>query len=179
MYRDLAPPVRVFGANVEDHLAAMLAAERAYAAAMANRADDVLAAGRAAAGLALRVQEAVLALMRAQSAIDCIEGEMPLLLGIDAISLCLEGAGERPLPEGFVAQVMAGRAVWFRAGSGDGLLHGAAVRLAVHEALVRVPGDGPPALLALTARDAGRLEPVQGTGALAFLGRAVAAALGR
>jgi uncharacterized protein YigA (DUF484 family) len=179
LYRGLVPPSRVFGANVEDHMAAMLDAERRHAAAMASRADEVLAAGRAAAGLATRVQEAVIALMRAQSVIDCIEGELPVLLGIDAVSLCLEGSGERPLPAGYVAQVLDGRAVWFRPGSGDGLLHGAAVRLAVHEALVRVPGDGSPALLALTARDAGRLEPLQGTGALAFLGRAVAAALGR
>lgn len=160
-------------------MAAMLRVVRAHAAAMAERADDVLAAGRASAGLAARVQEAVLALMRADPVIDCIEGELPVLLGIDAVSLCQEGLGERPLPRGYVVQVLGGRAVMFRQGHHEALLHGAAVRLAQHEALVRVPGDGPPAMLALTARDAGRLEPVQGTGALAFLGRAVAAALGR
>lgn len=184
LYAVLVPPERVFGNNVADHMTAMLRAERARAAAMAERADGVLAAGRAAAGLACRVQEAVLALMRAQSGasqsvIDCIEGELPVLLGIDAVSLCREGVGERPLPSGFVARLMGGRAVMFRTDRHDVLLHGSAVPLAAHEALVTVPGSAPPALLALTARDAGRLEPLQGTGALAFLGRAVAAALGQ
>jgi len=184
LYDVLAPPQRVFGSNVADHMSAMLRAERARASVMAERADDVLAAGRAAAGLAGRVQEAVLALMRApsvpkQALIDCIEGELPVLLGIDAVSLCQEGAGERPLPPGFVTRLMGGRAVIFRTDGHDALLHGSAVPLAAHEALVAVPGCGPPAILALTARDAGRLEPLQGTGALTFLGRAVAAALGR
>ena len=61
--------------------------------------------------------------------------------------------------------------------SADALLHGAAARLARHEALIRVPGDAPPALLVLTSRDDGRLNA--GAGMLAFLGRAVATALGR
>ena len=42
-----------------------------------------------------------------------------------------------------------------------------------------IPRSGPPALLALLARDPRALEPGQGTAALAFLGQAVAAALGR
>ncbi len=59
------------------------------------------------------------------------------------------------------------------------LLHGEAVRLAHYEALVRVPGEGPDAILALVARDRHALDPAQGTAALAFLGQAVAAALRR
>ncbi len=186
LYGVLAPPERVYGETVEDHMTAMVRAERARASAMADRADDVLAAGRAAAGLAARVQEAVLALMRtqsqAESLAECIAAELPVLLAIDAASLCLEGVlpGARRLPPGCVARLLSGRAVIFRQGGGEAaLLHGEAMLLARHEALVRVPGEGPPALLALTARDAGRLDPVQGTGALAFLGRAVAAGLGR
>jgi uncharacterized protein YigA (DUF484 family) len=42
-----------------------------------------------------------------------------------------------------------------------------------------VPGHGPPCLLALASRDAATLDPFQGTAPLAFLGRAVAAALSR
>ena len=45
--------------------------------------------------------------------------------------------------------------------------------------LVLIPGEGPPTLLALLARDPRALDPAQGAGALAFLGRAIAAALGR
>jgi hypothetical protein len=59
----------------------------------------------------------------------------------------------------------------------DAGLHGEAMQLAAHEALVRIPGDGPPALLALAARDGQVLEG--GQGALAFLGRALAVALRR
>jgi hypothetical protein len=59
------------------------------------------------------------------------------------------------------------------------LLHAEAAGLARHDALARVPGDGPAALIALLARDRHVLDPAQGAGPLAFLGRAVAAALGR
>jgi len=63
LYRVLVPPNRVHGEALADHMAAMVRAERVHAAAMAARADSVLAAGRAAAGLAQRVQAAVLALI--------------------------------------------------------------------------------------------------------------------
>ncbi len=182
LYRSLAPPERLHGADVADHMAAMLRMERAQSRVMAERADDVLAAGRAAAGLAARVQEAVLALMRAQSIVESIATELPVLLAVDAASLCLEcqDPGARPLPEGTVDRLLNGRSVVFRDGGADAmLLHGEAARLAYHEALVRIPGLGPPALLALTCRDAAGLDPVQGSGALAFLGRAIAAGLDR
>jgi len=178
----LSPPLRVHGAALEDHMAAMLRAERAHATAMAERADDVLAAGRAAAGLAARVQEAVLALMRSQSIVESIAAELPVLLAIDAASLCVEAdvSGMRRLPAGLVGVLLDGRSVVFRDGGEHAvMLHGEAARLALREALVRIPGCGPPALLALTSRDAAALDPVQGTGALAFLGRAIAAALNR
>jgi uncharacterized protein YigA (DUF484 family) len=182
LYRSLVPPQRVHGAALEDHMAAMLQAERAHGRAMAERADDVLAAGRAAASLAARVQEAVLALMRAQSLVESIQAELPVLLAVDAASLCMEAPwpGARMVPAGLVGSLLGGRSVMFRAGGPEaGLLHGEAMLLARHEALVLIPGHGPPALLALTSRDAAALDPVQGTGALAFLGRAIAAGLGR
>ena len=58
------------------------------------------------------------------------------------------------------------------------LLHGEAAPLAGQEALLRVPGQGAPALLALW-RDAPALDPDRGIGALVFLRRAVAASLWR
>jgi len=182
LYRLLAPPVRVHGEQLADHMAAMVHAERAHAAAMAERANNVLAAGRAAAGLAARVQEAVLALLRCADPADCISQEMPGILGIDAVHLCLEALhpGMRPLPEGTVARLLSGRQVLFRDVATDArLLHAEAAGLAGHDVLALVPGEGPPALLALLARDPWALDPGQGAGALAFLGRAVAAALGR
>jgi uncharacterized protein YigA (DUF484 family) len=182
LYRVLAPPQRVHGEALADHMAAMLRAERAHAAAMAERADGVLAAGRAAAGLAARVQEAVLALIRADDPAECIAAELPALLAVDAASLCIEGAlaGARRVPAGMVTALLGQRAVVLRSDAADApLLHGEATRLAHHEALVRVPGEGPDAMIALVARDRHALDPTQGTAALAFLGRAVAAALAR
>ncbi len=182
LYRVLTPPARVHGEAMADHMAAMLRAERAHAAAMAERADGVLAAGRAAAGLASRVQTAVLALLRSANPIDCVFSEMAALLGIDAAALCVEGhmAGARPIPVGTVGRLMASRTVMFRDAVTDTrLLHGEAAGLARRDALVRVPGEGPAALLALASRDRAALDPVQGAGALGFLGRAIAAALGR
>lgn len=182
LYRLLNPPVRVHGEHMADHMAAMVQAERAHAAAMAERADNVLAAGRAAAGLAARVQEAVLALLRSPDPTDCVSHEMPGILGVDAVHLCLEALhpGARALPLGTVARLLEGRQVLFRdAATHARLLHAEAAGLAAHDALVLVPGETPPALLALLARDSWALDPGQGAGALAFLGRAVAAALGR
>ena len=96
--------------------------------------------------------------------------------------LCLEALhpGARALPLGAVARLLEGRQVLFRDVATDArLLHAEAAGLAGHDALALVPGEGPPALLALLARDPWALDPGQGAGALAFLGRAVAAALGR
>ncbi len=182
LYRVLAPPNRVHGEHLADHMAAMVLAERAHAAAMAERADDVLAAGRAAAELAVRVQEAVLALLRSGDALDCVTSEIPGILAVDSVHLCMEALlpGIRPLPQGLVAQLLGGRQVLFRDSVTEARrLHAEAAGLAGHDALVLVPGDGPPALLALLARDGQMLDPARGAGALTFLGRAVAAALGR
>lgn len=175
LYQVLAPPLRVHGEGLADHMAAMLRAER-------ERADFVLAAGRAAAGLAARVQDAVLALLRSRDVADCVSGEMPGILAVDAAHLCMEGEhpGARWLPPGTVVRLLDGRSVVFRDAPEDArLFHAEAAGLARHDALVRVPGEGPPALLALLARESRALDPAQGAGPLAFLGRAVAAAVGR
>jgi uncharacterized protein YigA (DUF484 family) len=185
LYRALTPPVRQHGEALADHMVAMIQSERARGVALAERVDGVLAAGRAAAGLAARVQEAVLALIRAADKLDCITAEFPGLLAVDAAMLCLEPSGAclaaaRIIPPGTVAGLIGGRDVLFRSAPDDrGVLHGEAAGLAAHDALVRVPGHGPAALLALAARDAAVLDQRQGAGPLAFLGKAVAAALGR
>jgi len=175
LYRVLDPPVRLHGEAVADHMAAMLRIER-------ERADGLLAAGRASAGLAGRVQDAVLALLRSSDPADCVSGEMPGILALDAAHLCIEAEhpGARLLPAGAVARLLDGRQVVFRDAPADArLLHAEAAGLALHDALVLLPGEGPAALLALLARDRRMLDPAQGGGPLGFLGRAVAAALGR
>jgi uncharacterized protein YigA (DUF484 family) len=175
LYHVLEPPQRVHGEGLADHMAAMLRAQRA-------NVDGLLAAGRASAGLAGRVQDAVLALLRCDDPADCVSGEMPGILAIDAAHLCAEAEwpGARRLPEGTVGRLLNGHQVVFRQAPADArLLHAEAAGLARHDALVRVPGEGPPALIALLARDQHVLDSGQGAGPLAFLGRAVAAALGR
>ena len=182
LYRSLTPPRRIHGEPMADHMVAMLRAEREHAAAMAERADDVLAAGRAAAGMAGRVQTAVLALIGARDVAECVAHALPGLLALDAAALCMEADAPdvRRLPSGAVARLLDGRDVVFRATPEDAvMLHAEAARLAARDALVRVPWGGPPALLALVSRDQAPLDPAQGAGALAFLGRAAGAALGR
>src|ERR1700733_8600883 len=169
--RWLTPPVRVHGEQLADHMAAMVHAERAHAAAMAERADNVLAAGRAAAGLAARGQGAVLALLRSSDPVDCVGHEMPGILGVDAVNLCLEAlhpgarplpqgtvtrllegregrvrevaTDARPLPQGTVTRLVEGRQVLFPRVAHDArLLHAEAAGLAGHDALALVPGEG-------------------------------------
>jgi hypothetical protein len=180
LYRLLAPPRRVHGEPLADHMAAMLRAERAHA-------SELIDAGRAAAGMAGRVQEAVLALMRAADPVECVSAELPGLLAIDAAALATEGQHPacHALSPNTVGRLLDGRDVVFRAASPNSqmadalVLHAEAARLALHDALVRVPGAGAPMLLALASRDARALDPAQGSHALGFLGRAIAAALGR
>jgi uncharacterized protein YigA (DUF484 family) len=182
LYVHLEPPLRLHGEALADHMAAQLRAARAAAAACAARAEDVLAAGRAASGLAQRVQEAVLLLLGTGDVAECVSAEFPVALAVDAARLCAEGVlpGWASLPAGAVAAMLGARPVLCRSfAAPDPALHGAAARLAVHEAIVRIPGDGPPALLALATREADLLGGGPGNGALAFLGRALAVALRR
>ncbi len=179
LYEALDPPERVHGDRLADHMAAMLAAEHARTLQLAACAADTAAGRRAAAGLAERVQAAVLALMRATDPADCIAQEWPGLLGLDAAALCVEDhcRGARHVPPGTVDAALGRHDAIVRAGAGEAALHGEAAPLARFEALVRVPAAGPAALLALACRDGRGLAG--GAGALGFLGQAAAAALDR
>ncbi len=180
LYRNLLPPARVHGAVLEDHMAAMIVAERAHARAMQDQAGQVLAAGRASAGLVARVQEAVLALIEATCPVECIATEFPRALAVDAASLCAETPilGARSMPEGSITALFGTRCVVFDAPPHwHGALHGEASGLARFQALIRVPGM--PALVALAAREGDMLDPSQSIAPWLFLGRAVASALAR
>jgi uncharacterized protein YigA (DUF484 family) len=182
LYRILTPPERVYGEPFADHMAAMLRAARRHAQAMAAQADGVLAAGRAAAGFAQRIQQAALAIIRARSVAECVETDLPAILGIDAARLCAEqriGGPVRVLAAGTVARLLGARDAVLRDRPADAaLLHEEAAALAVRDALVRVPDGCAPALLALACRDPAALD-ASGLAALAFLGQAIGAALAR
>jgi len=188
LYRALAPPTRVHGDTLTDHMAAMLRAERAHAAAMASQADHVLATRRAGAGLRDRVDRAVLALLRSPDPLDTILGEWPSILGVDGITLCTEAWSHdnraRLLPLGTVTRLLAGRPVLFRDDPTDtALLHAEASGLVASDVLIAIPDErgtvSPPAVLALFTRDPHVLPREQGSMTLGFLGQAAAAALGR
>ncbi len=186
LYEQLAPPRRVHGEILADHMAAMLGEARRRAASSTEQAAGMLRALRAGSGLSGRVQEAILALVRADDLAACIAIDLPALLGIDAALLCSEAGTParlqaRALSPGAIAALIGTRDVVLRASPPDAVaLHGEAALLARHDALLRVPATGmPPMLLALAARDDAILNETladgAGTAALAFLGRVLAA----
>jgi uncharacterized protein len=181
LYRVLTPPQRVHGEALADHMTAMVRIERAHAIAQEDRAAAVLAAGRAAAGLAERVHEAILSLIAAPDIFECVESELPHLLGVDAAALCCEtfAPGWRSLPPGAIAMLMRGRTTICRDRPTDAvLLHAEAALLAERDVLVRLPSRAP-AILALVSRDPAALPGLHASAAYALLGRVLAAVLAR
>jgi hypothetical protein len=180
-YRTLYPPVRIHGDTLADHMAAMVHQERKHAAEMAAQADGLLTAGRAAATSNQLVQQAVLALIRANDPAECVTSELAAFLRVDAASLCVEDhvTHMRALPPGFINTVLDGRDIVIRDDPPEpALIHSEAARLARRDVLIRVPWSGPATLLALASRDKEWPDWPQAS-ALTFLGRALGAALER
>lgn len=185
LFRALSPPRRIHGEVVADHMAAMLTAERRRVRSLEAEVDAAVTAGRAGYGLTIRVRLAVLALMRSTDVIETVTQELPALLGIETCNLVSEKPDRRgvlPLPRGTVTRLMGpGRDAVVRAAPTETeALHEEAAPLVARDALVRVPvWTGTPTMLTLGARDPHALPARQATATLAFLGRAVAAALAR
>jgi hypothetical protein len=185
LYAVLTPPRRVHGEALADHMAAMLAAERARMAALEAEVARVLAHGRAQDGFAARIARGVLALMGARDPIEAVTQELPALLGLESCSLAAEAPPRRgvlALPAGTVHRLIGpGREALVRAAPAEAsLLHAEAAPLIARDALARVPQPGgAPMLIALGARDAAALPENHAAPQLAFLGRAVAVALAR
>lgn len=185
LFRVLSPPKRIHGERLADHMAAMLQAERRRVRSLESEVDAAVTAGRAGYGLTIRVRLAVLALMRAQDVVETVTQELPALLGIESCTLLAETPDRRGiprLPRGTVSRLLGpGRDALVRPTMSDAeLLHQEAASLVARDALVRVPvWTGNPTMMALGARDPQTLPTRQATATLAFLGRAVAAALAR
>jgi len=152
LYAVLTPPRRVHGEPLADHMTAMVEAGRAMW-------RDLLEAGRTQKNFSARVAEAVLALIAAADPFDCVRDEWPARLGVESCRLLAAIPGTAAMARDVVSASPA--------------LHGEAAPLVTREALLRV-GDH---TLVLGAREAADLpnEPE----ALAFLARALAAALAR
>jgi hypothetical protein len=199
LYRLLTPPKRVHGENLADHMVAMVTAERSRMQTIEAEVAEAIADGRAGAGLVLRVRLAVLALMRSRDVPETVAQELPPLLRVESCTLLAEKRdardllrgkhanslprhGVNPLPEGSVTALIGrGRDARVRPEPTElELLHGEAAGLVTRDALVRVPlWCGTPCMIALGAREASALPARQSVQTLAFLGRAVAAALAR
>jgi uncharacterized protein YigA (DUF484 family) len=185
LYRVLTPPRRVHGERLADHMMAMLLAERRRVRSLEAEMDAAVTAGRAGSGLTIRVRLAVLAMIRSNDVTETVTQELPALLGIETCTLLSEAPDRRgvlKLPRGMVARLLGpGRDAVVRAVPTDvALLHQEAAPLVMRDALARVPvWTGQPTLLAIGARDPSALPARQVTATLAFLGRAVAAALAR
>lgn len=202
LYRALVPPRRVHGENMADHMAAMVAAERSRTRALEVEVRAAIDDGRAGAALVVRVRLAVLALMRSRDVADTVAQELPPLLRVESCTLLAEPAGAASLmpgrrapmetalprtgvlklPPGAVAGLIGrGRDARVRTDVTEAaMLHAEAAPLVTRDALVRVPlWCGTPCLLAIGARDSAALPARQAVTTLAFLGRAVAAALSR
>ncbi len=175
LYRLLTPPRRFHGEEMADHMAAMIAAERAATQSLA-------ASARAEDGFVRRTQQAVLALIAAADPAEAVSHEWPALLGLEHCTLADEGLPaphRQRLPAGTVEALLpAGRETLLRDHPTDApLLHGEAAALITRDALARLPLDGTPTVLVLGAREPHAL-PRSGAGPqLRFLAAALAARL--
>lgn len=188
LYRALTPPCRVHGEAVADHLTAMVRRERLHAHAMTQETQAVLTAGRQAAAAGHLVHEAVLAMMQAPDAAECLVGEVPRLLGADAVCLARhDGAtpdlarrdGATPELARALETALGGAEVRPRTAPADvARCYAEAAGLVGHDVLIRLPGVGVLGLGFRAARDP-LGGPAEGDWRrhLAFLGRAAAVLL--
>lgn len=188
----LTPPERDFGEAVEgggeivDLQQVMLTRLQDEVGRRERACNELIDAGRSNLQSQSRIHDAALALLGARSLdhlIERIGTDLPVILDVDASSLCLESGdvprttadGIRVLPSGAIDELLGGdRAVLLRANvSGDTRLYGESAGLVRSDALlrVRVREGMPHALLALGSRDPGRFTARQATELLGFLAR--------
>jgi hypothetical protein len=104
---------------------------------------------------------------------ECLAGEVPRILAIDALCLCRYGDAQA----GRLDSVLGARDLVFRVSPGDAAaLYCEAAGLARRDVLIRLPEVG---VLGLASRDGAGFEAGAGQAGLLFLGRAVAALLRR
>ena len=178
LYLTLAPPARVHGERLADHMAALLAAARRQNAILA----EAVRHRRADASFALRVEAALLGALRSGDPVEWMASELAVTLGLDSASICLERAcpHTRELAPNGTAPLLAGQAIRFRLEPRDaGLVHGEAGPLVRRDVLVRLNLPEDAGLLALGSRDEAVLPGAGAERALSLLARGIEAALER
>lgn len=188
-----ALPNREDSGNVADFQTHALRHLREELTSLKAGAQELLQNARTNLSIQTRTHEAALSALRAP-AFDAlariISDEMPILLDVDLVMLCVE----QGLPKGaaiYVQELHSG-AVDRLIGAGadcrlrpeidaEPALYGSGVGIVQSDALVRLPlSDGlPPALLALGSRRSGTFYPGQGTDLLTFLSGVIASCVDR
>lgn len=136
-----------------------------------------------------RTHAAVIALLGAdglERLIHVIRFDLPLLLDVDAVSLCFESAGgaEALFASGDIRQIPVGTidhllespdtdAMLFADTGDDGTVFGEAAGLIASAAVARIRPTriSPPGILAMGGRHRGTFDPSQGTELLSFMAR--------
>ena len=187
----LIPPAERNGRRVLDMQRFLIERLQRRVADLRDDHAELIAASRSNRFGLSRVHAAVLALYEPGAFDDLVElvtTDLPALLEVDVVTLCVESASDRagPLPSAPGVCVLApgtvdvmlgpGREVELFAGAGsDGAIFGGAATLVKSSALLRLPVGRPgrPALLALGSRNPDRFRNGQGTELLGFLAQAL------
>lgn len=181
---------RESGDRVVDLQRFMVGRLRARTQELEAERDQMVALARLNLKSQTRVHRAVLALMGAPSfehLIQAVTIDLPVFLGIDAASLCIEAtatppprcetAGVRLLDPGAVDRVIgpARDMLLEAARPADRAIFGSAAQLVRSTALLRlkISPSSPIGLLALGSRKESRFHPGQGTELLSFLAHAI------
>jgi uncharacterized protein len=138
----------------------------------------------------LQVHEAVLQILAARSfekLIHTVTADLPLVLGVDAVTICLE-AGDTPIPRAFASGLLSlpegtiertlgpSREIALSSDvASDQKIFGAAVGLVRSQALARlnIGSQAPNGLLAIGSRDVDTFHQGQGTELIGFLAQAL------
>lgn len=198
LIRRLAPPSRFEpspeGAEVVDMQGFMVSRLQADLARYRDSQDELIQSARSNLSSQLQIHQAVLSVLEARDLeefIHIVTRDLPLVLDVDALTICVENGGSiEPrhgglfvLRPGEIDEVFGeGRQVLLRERTEENdRLFGPAAALVRSDALVRLKltGTAPAAMLALGSRQEARFHPGQGTELLSFLAEVVARCLRR
>jgi len=192
----LQAPGRDHGEGVADLQQFMLDRLREQVAKLRESRDELIHTSRVNMTAQARVHEAVLALLAARSFEHLIETaatDLPVILDLDAITICVEKADSGGIPSRLhgVHQLQPGtveaflgtrrRCVFLADIAGEPELFGEAAGLVRSAGLLRlrISDSTPPAMLALGSRAPDFFEPGQGGELLSFLATALTSSLRR
>lgn len=185
-------PARALGDGVVDFQSHALRRLRQDLDEMKTGAEQIIYNARSNLSTQARTHDAVLALLAADSFdvfVRTITDDLPMLLEVDLVVLCIErglpwalASHVQELPPGTVTRLLGTGISRLRAETeAEPMVYGSGTGLVVSDALIRVPvGEGlPPALLALGSRREGTFHAGQATELLSFLASVIARCLDR